>query len=102
MSVCIRVASLGFMALLIAVGCAVNEEKIELWKGTKNGPKKLAATVIDKEVSMMNGNAFPDFTFDNTQKLLKEYGPTMPQVDEKLFHTHLRHLEKTGFISHAN
>ena len=50
MRMVIRSASLGLLALVIAVGCAVNEEKIELWKGTKNGPKKLAATAIDKEV----------------------------------------------------
>ena len=38
---------LGVGLLVAAAGCEVNEEKIELWKGTKNGPKKLAGTVID-------------------------------------------------------
>ncbi len=38
------------LGFLFIFGCEVNEEKIELWKGTKNGPKKLAATAIDKEV----------------------------------------------------
>lgn len=38
------------LGMLFVLGCEVTEEKIELWKGTKNGPKKLAATAIDKEV----------------------------------------------------
>jgi hypothetical protein len=38
------------VGLLFVIGCEVTEEKIELWKGTKNGPKKLAATAIDKDV----------------------------------------------------
>lgn len=36
--------------LMLSFGCEVTEEKIELWKGTKNGPKKLAGTAIDKDV----------------------------------------------------
>jgi hypothetical protein len=34
------------------LGCEVTEEKIELWKGTQQGPKKLAGTLIDPEVDM--------------------------------------------------
>ncbi len=32
------------------VGCEVTEEKIHLWKGTENGPKKLAGTIINSRV----------------------------------------------------
>jgi hypothetical protein len=38
--------------LLIAAGCEVTDENIELWKGTKNGPKKLAAAAVDKSISI--------------------------------------------------
>jgi hypothetical protein len=38
---------LGCLAL---AGCTVTEEKIELWKTTQNGPKKLAGTLIDPAV----------------------------------------------------
>jgi hypothetical protein len=40
---------LGLWAL---TGCEVTQEKISLWKGTKNGPQKLAGTVVDSEVSL--------------------------------------------------
>lgn len=40
------------MAFLILLGCEVTEEKLELWKGTQNGPKKLASTVTDPDVPM--------------------------------------------------
>jgi hypothetical protein len=40
------------LVALLALGCEVTEEKIELWKGTQNGPKKLAGTLIDPEISM--------------------------------------------------
>lgn len=40
------------LLLLMISGCAVTDEKIELWKGTKNGPKKLAAAAVDKELSL--------------------------------------------------
>ncbi len=40
------------LGLLIATGCEVTEERIELWKGTQNGPKKLAGTVIDPEIDL--------------------------------------------------
>lgn len=40
---------LGLWAL---TGCEVTQEKISLWKGTKNGPKKLAGTVVDGEVAL--------------------------------------------------
>jgi len=39
-------------SILFASGCQVTEEKIELWKGTQNGPKKLAGTLIDPDVSI--------------------------------------------------
>ena len=39
-------------ALVVLAGCAVTEEKIEMWKGTKNGPKKLAAASVNKDVPM--------------------------------------------------
>jgi len=38
------------VAVLSLVACQVTEEKIELWKGTQNGPKKLAGTLIDSDV----------------------------------------------------
>ncbi|HUT77626.1 MAG TPA: hypothetical protein VM285_08065, partial [Polyangia bacterium] len=37
---------------LALTGCTVTEEKIELWKTTQNGPKKLAGTVIDPGISV--------------------------------------------------
>jgi hypothetical protein len=40
------------IVLLIAAGCQVTNENIELWKGTKNGPKKLAAAAIDQTVPL--------------------------------------------------
>jgi len=38
---------LGCLAL---AGCTVTEEKIELWKTTQNGPKKLAGAMIDTSI----------------------------------------------------
>ena len=52
------IAALWNRLLLVSVlvfgllGCEVNEEKIELWKGTQNGPKKLAGTLIDPEIEL--------------------------------------------------
>ena len=40
------------LGMLLGLGCDVTEEKIERWKGTKNGPKKLASTAIDPKVSI--------------------------------------------------
>jgi len=42
--ICLAIASLA--------GCEVNEEKINTWKGTQQGPKKLAGTLIDPEIPM--------------------------------------------------
>jgi hypothetical protein len=40
-------------ALLSALaGCQVDQEKIDLWKMTENGPKKLAGTLIDPDQDM--------------------------------------------------
>jgi hypothetical protein len=38
--------------LWVFVGCEVTEEKISLWKGTENGPKKLASTIVDSKVPL--------------------------------------------------
>ncbi len=39
--------------LLFSVfGCKVTENRIELWKGTKNGPPKIAEAVLDDELSV--------------------------------------------------
>jgi hypothetical protein len=35
------------LGCLLLAACTVTEEKIELWKTTQNGPKKLAGTLID-------------------------------------------------------
>ena len=43
---------LTMVGLLMLLGCEVTPEKIQLWKGTKNGPKKLAGTLIDSTVPM--------------------------------------------------
>jgi hypothetical protein len=40
------------LTLIPLASCEVNEEKIELWKGTQQGPKKLAGTLIDPSVAM--------------------------------------------------
>ncbi len=40
------------LSFFILAGCEVTEEKINLWKGTQNGPKKLAGTVIDTEIEL--------------------------------------------------
>jgi len=50
MKVVVRLALL-LLAVALLGGCEVTEEKIELWKGTQNGPKKLAGTLIDPDVS---------------------------------------------------
>jgi hypothetical protein len=52
MNMSMRTFVIAMLAFLTLLGCAVNEEKIELWKGTKNGPKKLAATAVDKDVQI--------------------------------------------------
>lgn len=41
-----------FIGTLAVLGCDVTPEKIQLWKGTKNGPKKLAGTLIDSSIPM--------------------------------------------------
>ena len=41
-----------FLGALLSLGCDVTEEKIERWKGTKNGPKKLASTAIDPGIAI--------------------------------------------------
>jgi hypothetical protein len=38
------------LGCLVLIACTVTEEKIELWKTTQNGPKKLAGTMIDPEI----------------------------------------------------
>jgi hypothetical protein len=38
--------------LVTIVGCEVDQEKIELWKTTENGPKKLAGALIDPDQPM--------------------------------------------------
>lgn len=50
MKVLVRSALL-LLAVALVGGCEVTEEKIDLWKGTQNGPKKLAGTLIDPGVS---------------------------------------------------
>ncbi|MDD5307052.1 MAG: hypothetical protein PHU25_06995 [Deltaproteobacteria bacterium] len=35
------------LLLTVAAGCEVTAEKIELWKGTQNGPQKLSAALVD-------------------------------------------------------
>ncbi len=48
----VRGLFLTILVALLATGCEVTEEKVELWKGTVNGPKKLAGTVIDPDISV--------------------------------------------------
>ncbi|MCP4676509.1 MAG: hypothetical protein GY854_13545 [Deltaproteobacteria bacterium] len=52
MKASIRCCVVAVLALLVLAGCEVTEEKIDLWKGTQNGPKKLASTVVDSDVQM--------------------------------------------------
>jgi hypothetical protein len=40
------------LLLLAAAGCEVTAEKIELWKGTQNGPQKLSAALMDPELAV--------------------------------------------------
>ena len=51
LTTCIRAAA-ALLVLSLLMGCAVTEEKIELWKGTKNGPKKLAAAAVNRELPL--------------------------------------------------
>ncbi len=55
-------------------------------------------SVVEKELSTMDGSILPNFLFDNTRRLLTDYDQTAPEIDEKLFHTYLRYLENVGFI----
>jgi hypothetical protein len=41
-----------FLTMCVSTGCQVTEEKIETWKGTQNGPKKLAGTLIDPSIDI--------------------------------------------------
>ena len=52
MPVSIKHSILLCLAALLLVRCSVTEEKIELWKGTQNGPKKFAGTIIDPGVEL--------------------------------------------------
>ncbi|MDJ0764282.1 MAG: HEAT repeat domain-containing protein [Myxococcota bacterium] len=50
MNTWVRLAILGLLIAIAGGGCDVDEEKIALWKGTVNGPKKLVNTVTDPEI----------------------------------------------------
>ncbi len=52
MKTSIRCCVVAVLTLLLLAGCEVTEEKIDLWKGTQNGPKKLASTVVDADIQM--------------------------------------------------
>ncbi|MCP4606966.1 MAG: hypothetical protein GY847_41720 [Proteobacteria bacterium] len=68
--------------LLAAFSCEVTEEKIELWKSTQNGPKKLAGTVIDPEVSMdLRAKATVALVEINAWELFRELFKKMNKED---------------------
>jgi hypothetical protein len=61
------------VALFFAIGCEVTQEKIQLWKGTKNGPHKLADAVTDEEIQIgLRANAAVALVEINSWELLRE------------------------------
>ncbi len=68
---------------LLALGaCQVTEEKIERWKGTQNGPKKLAGTLIDPEVETeLRARAGVALVEINEWKLFRESFKKMERAD---------------------
>lgn len=59
-------------------------------------------SVIDKEITTMNGNRMPTYLFDNVQNVLPNYASTAPVLSEKLFHSYLAYLEEIGYIQKCN
>ena len=71
-----------FFAALLVTGCNVTEEKIELWKGTQNGPKKLADTVGDSSVpAKLRAKAGVALVQINEWNLFRKTFSDMPKED---------------------
>ena len=61
------------LCLIALAGCRVTEEKIDLWKSTQKGPKKLAGVLIDAEQDMaLRAKAVVALTEIKEQALLSE------------------------------
>jgi hypothetical protein len=80
-----RVRPLTLLPLLISVmvlGCKVDQEKIDLWKTTENGPKKLAGALIDPDQPMeMRANAAIALVEINNWDLYRESFQKMEKAD---------------------
>lgn len=67
--------------LALLIGCEVTAEKIELWKGTQNGPKKLAAALTDPELQLdLRAKAAVALVEINSWELFRE---SFKQLDKK-------------------
>jgi hypothetical protein len=72
------------VTLFAISACEVTEEKIELWKGTQNGPKKLASAVIDKELSInLRAKAIVALVEIGEWKLFRESLKKMDKADSE-------------------
>ncbi len=58
--------------------------------------------VIEYTFAELSSGAYPNFRWDNTATLLKDYRQIAPEVTEKLFHTYLKYLEQVNYIRHVN
>ncbi|MDA8137447.1 MAG: thioester reductase domain-containing protein [Desulfobacteraceae bacterium] len=73
---------------------------LELLAAQANGHGDLTpyVPVIRQEITSMNGNLLPEFSFANTLQAIPDYRQTMPVIDKDLFQRYLAHLEKIKFI----
>jgi len=82
MPVSIKHSLLLCLAALLLVRCSVTEETIELWKGTQNGPKKLAGTIIDPGVELnLRAKAAVALVQINNWDLFRESFTKMDKAD---------------------
>jgi hypothetical protein len=73
-----------FLAVCVSAGCQVTEEKIETWKGTQNGPKKLAGTFIDPSIDInLRVKAGVALVEMNEWEKFKESFPKMEKSDSE-------------------
>ena len=90
---------LWFSISLIQLGCEIDQEKIDLWKTTENGPKKLAGALIDPEQPMeirtnaaialveitnwdLYREAFQKMDKGDAQKVIAALAPQLAQVSK--------------------
>ncbi len=72
------------LTMCVFTGCKVTEEKIEIWKGTQNGPKKLAGTLIDPSIDInLRVKAGVALVEINEWEKFKESFPKMEKSDSE-------------------